>query len=82
MTPVVGDWIRFRHGGQLVIDRVEFIHPRSPWDSTPVAITQQHGEVGYDSILEIRGLDCHNPRDGKAVCACGVARGGGTEERR
>ena len=53
-APKVGDWIRFMHGGRLVIDEVAYIVPRSPWDSTPEALTVAAGPVPLDRIVEVR----------------------------
>ena len=52
-APQVGDWIRFRRGGVLVIGQVEYITPRFHWDSTPNFHTDL-GETTQDGILEIR----------------------------
>jgi hypothetical protein len=50
----VGDWIRFMHGGRLVIDEVAYLVPRASWDSTLEAMTVANGQVGFDRILERR----------------------------
>lgn len=49
----IGDWIRFRRGGALVIGQVEYITPRSSWDST-LSYHTELGEVEADGILERR----------------------------
>lgn len=56
LDPKVGDWIRFMQGGRVVIAAVLYIVPRSSFDSTREAMTEI-GQVCFDSILEIRGID-------------------------
>lgn len=51
----IGDWIRFQHGGVLVIGSIVYIRPRSKYDSTLVPVTAEYGPVSEDSILEVRG---------------------------
>ena len=52
-TPKVGDWIRFMHGGRVVIAAVLYLVSRSRWDNTVEAMTEI-GQVSFDSILERR----------------------------
>ncbi|HEX8030298.1 MAG TPA: hypothetical protein VF491_17610 [Vicinamibacterales bacterium] len=55
MNVQVGDWIRFMRGGQLVVGTVAYIVPRKRgYDSTPEAMTIEHGQVSYDDIIELR----------------------------
>lgn len=54
MTARVGDWIRFLHGGHLVIDEVAYLVPRANWDSTIEAMTVANGRVRMEDILEVR----------------------------
>lgn len=54
MDPKVGDWIRFMHGGRLVIAMIAYLRPRSAWDSTVVYVTDTDGTVALESILELR----------------------------
>jgi hypothetical protein len=51
----IGDWIRYQHGGQLVVGVVAYIAPRASWDSTPWPVTVEHGPIDPKSVLEIRG---------------------------
>lgn len=50
----VGDWIRFMHLGRLVVDEVAYLVPRASWDSTTEAMTQAHGRVRVEDIIERR----------------------------
>ena len=52
--PKVGDWIRFMHGGRLVIDEVAYLVPRSPYDSTVEAHTIMSGQVSFEWVVELR----------------------------
>ena len=54
MDVAVGDWIRFMNDGQLVIDEVAYIVPRSRFDSTPEAMTVAYGQVSFGNIVEMR----------------------------
>lgn len=53
MNIEIGDWIRFRQNGRLVIGLVEYIGPRASWDSTKIYRTQE-GEVCAEQVLERR----------------------------
>ena len=59
----IGDWIRFMHGGRLVIDEVAYLVPRASWDSTIEAMTQAHGRVRIDDILETRHAEATHAED-------------------
>ena len=50
----VGDWVRFMHGGRLVIDEIAYLVPRASWDSTIEAMTLRHGRVRIEDVLELR----------------------------
>ena len=54
MKVATGDWIRFMHGGRLVIDEVAYLVRRASWDSTLDAMTVSSGAIDMDSILEVR----------------------------
>ena len=54
MKVAVGDWIRFMHGGKLVIDEVAYLVRRASWDSTQDAMTVSSGQIDMDDILEVR----------------------------
>jgi hypothetical protein len=49
----VGDWIRFQQSGRLMVGIVQYLRPRSSWDSTIVYQTDI-GVVCRDDILEMR----------------------------
>jgi hypothetical protein len=55
----VGDWIRFMRGGRLVVDEIAYIVPRGLWNSTPEAMTLNHGQVPFESVLEVRRRSSH-----------------------
>jgi hypothetical protein len=53
VTVHIGDWVRFFHNGRLVIGVVQYLRPRSSWQSHDTAITDA-GEVSVNYILEAR----------------------------
>ncbi len=52
-VPEVGDWVRFRKNGTLVIGVVQYVHDGVPYSGRKSYDTDL-GRVDQDAVLEVR----------------------------
>lgn len=52
----VGDWIRFQHGGRLLMGSVVYLRTESSYPHKTYAVTDEYGAILVESVIEVRRI--------------------------
>jgi hypothetical protein len=50
----VGDWVRFQHGGRLLMGSVVYLRTEQAYPHKTYAVTDEHGAIPVESVIEFR----------------------------